>query len=65
MRWLTMNLVQDDPGKVDLDFWLDYLRRAHVDAASWNSAGLSPSTQPTFLSIGGTSGSPVPIRSAT
>lgn len=40
MRWLTMNLVQDDPGKVDLDFWLDYLRRAHVDAASWNSGGI-------------------------
>jgi hypothetical protein len=40
MRWLTMNLVQDDPGKVDLDFWLDYLKRAHVDAASWNSGGI-------------------------
>lgn len=40
MRWLTMNLVQDDPGKVDLDWWLDYLKRAHVDAASWNSGGI-------------------------
>jgi hypothetical protein len=40
MRWLTMNLVQDDPGKADLDFWLDYLKQAHVDAASWNSGGI-------------------------
>jgi hypothetical protein len=40
MRWLTMNLVHDDPGKADLDFWLDYLKRAHVDAASWNSGGI-------------------------
>jgi hypothetical protein len=40
MRWLTMNLVQDDPGKVDLDFWLDYLNKARVDAASWNSGGI-------------------------
>lgn len=40
MRWLTMNLVQDDPGKFDPDFWLDYLKRAHVDAASWNSGGI-------------------------
>jgi hypothetical protein len=40
MRWLTMNLVQDDPGKFDPDFWLDYLKRCHVDAASWNSGGI-------------------------
>jgi hypothetical protein len=40
MRWLTMNLVQDDPGKSDLDFWLDYLKRAHVDAVSWNAGGI-------------------------
>lgn len=40
MRWLTMNLVQDDPGKFDPDFWLDYVRRCHVDAASWNSGGI-------------------------
>lgn len=39
MRWITVNLTQDDPGKTDLDFWLDFLRRAHVDAVSWNSGG--------------------------
>jgi hypothetical protein len=40
MRWLTMNLAHNDPGSADLDFWLDYLKRAHVDAVSWNSGGI-------------------------
>lgn len=40
MRWLTMNLAHNDPGAADLDFWLDYVRRAHVDAVSWNSGGI-------------------------
>ena len=40
MRWLNMNFVQDDPGKSDLDFWLDFVKRAHVDAVSWNAGGI-------------------------
>jgi hypothetical protein len=40
MRWLTMNLTHDDVGQFDPDFWLDYLKRCHVDAASWNSGGI-------------------------
>ncbi len=39
MRWLTMNMVQNDPGNFDPDFWIDYVKRCHVDAASWNSGG--------------------------
>ena len=40
MRWLTLTVVNDDPGNYDPDFWLDYLKRCHVDAASWNSGGI-------------------------
>jgi len=40
MRWFTMNMTHNDPGRFDPDFWLDYLRRCHVDAASWNSGGI-------------------------
>lgn len=40
LRWANLTLVQDDPGKYDPDFWLDLLRRARCDAASWNSGGI-------------------------
>lgn len=40
MRSLVLTVVNDDPGKFDPDFWLDYIRRAHVDAASWNAGGI-------------------------
>lgn len=40
MRWLTLTVVNDEPGKYDPDFWLDYMKRCHVDAASWNSGGI-------------------------
>ena len=32
MRWAQLTLVEDDPGKFDPDFWLDYFRRTHSDA---------------------------------
>jgi hypothetical protein len=40
MRWFTLNMTHHDPGRFDPDFWLDYLRRCHVDAAAWNSGGI-------------------------
>lgn len=40
MRWLTLTVVNNDPGNYDPDFWLDYIKRCHVDAASWNSGGI-------------------------
>ena len=33
MRWAQLTLVEDDPGTYDLNFWLDYFRRTHSDAA--------------------------------
>src|ERR1039458_8034719 len=32
MRWAQLTLVEDDPGKFDLAFWLDYFKRTHSDA---------------------------------
>lgn len=40
MRWFTMNITHADVGQFDPDFWLDYLKRCHVDAASWSSGGI-------------------------
>ena len=28
MRWAQLTLVEDDPGKFDPEFWLDYFRNA-------------------------------------
>src|SRR5437763_7935573 len=33
MRWAQLRLVEDDPGKYDLAFWLDYFISTHSDAA--------------------------------
>src|SRR5579872_6608665 len=39
MRWAQLTLVEDDPGKYDLTFWLDYFRRTHSDAACLSAGG--------------------------
>src|SRR5437764_1261450 len=39
MRWAQLTLVEDDPGKYDLPFWLDYFRRTHSDAACLSAGG--------------------------
>jgi Hypothetical glycosyl hydrolase 6/Beta-galactosidase trimerisation domain len=39
MRWAQLTLVEDDPGKYDLHFWLDYFRRTHSDAACLSAGG--------------------------
>ena len=39
MRWAQLTLVEDDPGKYDLKFWLDYFRRTHSDAACLSAGG--------------------------
>ncbi|MGA3238179.1 MAG: beta-galactosidase trimerization domain-containing protein [Bryobacteraceae bacterium] len=39
MRWAQLTLVEDDPGKYDLNFWLDYFRRTHSDAACLSAGG--------------------------
>ncbi|HWC96124.1 MAG TPA: alpha-amylase family protein [Candidatus Sulfopaludibacter sp.] len=39
MRWAQLTLVEDDPGKYDLAFWLEYFRRTHSDAACLSAGG--------------------------
>ncbi len=39
MRWAQLTLVEDDPGKYDLSFWLDYMKRTHSDATCLSAGG--------------------------
>jgi hypothetical protein len=39
MRWAQLTLVEDDPGKYDPAFWLDYFKRTHSDAACLSAGG--------------------------
>ncbi len=39
MRWAQLTLVENDPGQYDLEFWLDYFRRVHADAACLSAGG--------------------------
>jgi hypothetical protein len=39
MRWAQLTLVEDDPGKYDAAFWLDYFKRTHSDAACLSAGG--------------------------
>lgn len=39
MRWAQLTLVEDDPGKFDLNFWLDYFSRTHSDGACLSAGG--------------------------
>jgi hypothetical protein len=38
-RWAQLTLVEDDPGKFDLDFWLDYFKRTRSNAACLSGGG--------------------------
>ena len=39
MRWAQLTLVEDDPGKFDLNFWLDYFKRTKSDAVCLSAGG--------------------------
>src|SRR5262245_46445619 len=39
MRWAQLTLVEDDPGKVDPQFWLDYFNRTKSDAVCLSAGG--------------------------
>jgi hypothetical protein len=39
MRWAQLTLVEDDPGKFDLSFWLDYFARTKSDAVCLSAGG--------------------------
>jgi Hypothetical glycosyl hydrolase 6/Beta-galactosidase trimerisation domain len=40
MRWVQLALVENDPGRFDPTFWLDYFRRLHADAATLSAGGI-------------------------
>lgn len=39
MRWVQLAFVEDDPGRYDPAFWLDYFKRIHADAACLSAGG--------------------------
>jgi hypothetical protein len=39
MRWAQLTLVEDDPGRFDLKFWLDYFTRTRSDAVCLSAGG--------------------------
>src|SRR5262245_21485599 len=39
MCWAQLTLVEDDPGKYDPAFWLEYFRKTHSDAACLSAGG--------------------------
>ncbi|MEQ4209268.1 alpha-amylase family protein [Actinopolymorpha sp. B9G3] len=39
MRWGQLTLVEDDPVKYDVDFWLDYFERTKCDAVCLSAGG--------------------------
>lgn len=39
MRWAQLTLVENDPGRYDAKFWLDYFKRTHSDAACLSAGG--------------------------
>ncbi len=39
MRWAQLTLVEDDPGKFDIQFWLDYFKRTRSDAVCLSAGG--------------------------
>jgi Hypothetical glycosyl hydrolase 6 len=40
MRWAQLTLVENDPGRFDPKFWLDYFERVHADAACLSAGGI-------------------------
>jgi Hypothetical glycosyl hydrolase 6/Beta-galactosidase trimerisation domain len=40
MRWVQLTLVENDPGRFDPAFWLDYFRTLHADAATLSAGGI-------------------------
>src|SRR5215467_3223574 len=39
MRWAQLTLVEDDPPKLDIGFWIDYFRRTKSDAVCLSGGG--------------------------
>lgn len=39
MRWLQLAFVEDDPGRYDIQFWLDYIRRIRAEGVCLSAGG--------------------------
>jgi hypothetical protein len=39
MRWAQLSFVEDDPGNYSLDFWLDFFKKTHAEAALVDAGG--------------------------
>jgi hypothetical protein len=39
MRWLQLAFVEDDPGRYDMGFWLDYIRRVRAQGVCLSAGG--------------------------
>lgn len=39
MRWVQLAFVEDDPGRYDPRFWLDYFRRIHAEGVCLSAGG--------------------------
>src|SRR5262249_42257236 len=40
MRWAQLTLVENDPGRFDPQFWLEFFKRIHADAACLSAGGV-------------------------
>src|SRR5204863_4307659 len=40
MRWGQLAFVENDPGRYDPQFWLDYFTRTHCDAVTLSAGGV-------------------------
>src|SRR5687768_2871888 len=40
MRWVQINFTEDDPGRFDPKFWLDFMRRTRTDGVCLGAGGI-------------------------
>ena len=40
MRWAQVAFVENDPEKYDIQFWLDYFKKAHIDGVLLSAGGI-------------------------
>jgi hypothetical protein len=40
MRWVQINFTEDDPGRYDPKFWLDFMRRTNTQGACLSAGGI-------------------------
>ena len=40
LRWAQLAFVENDPGRCDPDYWLDYFKKIHVEGALLSAGGV-------------------------